>query len=160
MQKLDTLRFALAAGIYGAGCVALATIFSLLGVPGFKPFTDLLVQLYGFYGYSVSRGGRRKGTLTHRCFAQVKEAILRLVELHGREVTDERAVNLTIWPNPDGKYLIKGGGPKVWKKFRLRKDHRRLQGFIHGKWCGTMENIGPAARARRRGSNDAEAIAE
>jgi len=57
MQKLDTLRFALAGGIYGAGCVALATICSLLGVPGFRPFTDLLSQFYGFYGYSVSSTG-------------------------------------------------------------------------------------------------------
>ena len=43
MQRLDTLKFALAGGIYGAGCVALATICTLLGIPGFKPFTDLLV---------------------------------------------------------------------------------------------------------------------
>ena len=48
--------------------------------------------------------------------------------------------------NPDGKYLIKGGGPKVWKQFHLRKEHRRLQGVIHGKRCGTTHNIGPAAR--------------
>jgi hypothetical protein len=54
MQRLDTLRFALAGGIYGAGCVALATVAALLGVPGFRPFTDLLAQFYGFYGYSVS----------------------------------------------------------------------------------------------------------
>jgi len=54
MQRLDALRFALAGAIYGAGCVALATIFALVGVPGFKPFTDLLTQFYGFYGYSVS----------------------------------------------------------------------------------------------------------
>jgi hypothetical protein len=57
MQTLDTLRFALAGGIYGAACVALATIGALLGVPGLKPFTDLLVQFYGFYGYSVSGVG-------------------------------------------------------------------------------------------------------
>jgi hypothetical protein len=57
MQRLDTLRFALAGGIYGAGCVALTTICSLLGVPGFRPFTDLLAQFYGFYGYSVSSIG-------------------------------------------------------------------------------------------------------
>ncbi len=54
MQKLDALRFALAGGIYGAGLVALTTICTLLGIPGFKPFTDLLAQFYGFYGYSVS----------------------------------------------------------------------------------------------------------
>jgi hypothetical protein len=57
MQRLDTLRFALAGGIYGSGLVALTTICTLLGIPGFKPFTDLLVQFYGFYGYSVSTVG-------------------------------------------------------------------------------------------------------
>ena len=57
MQKLDILRFALAGGIYGAGFVALATLCTLLGVPGFRPFTDLLVQFYGFYGYSASSSG-------------------------------------------------------------------------------------------------------
>ena len=82
--------------------------------------------------------------------AEVKDAILRLVELHGRGITHESAVKLTLWSNPDGKYLIKGGGPKVWRKFRLRKEHRRLQGIIHGKRCGTTENIGPAARQRLR----------
>jgi pilus assembly protein TadC len=54
MQRLDTLKFALAGAIYGGACVALATIAALLGVPGFKPFTDLLTRFYGFYGYSVS----------------------------------------------------------------------------------------------------------
>lgn len=57
IQRLDTLKFALAGAIYGAGCVALATISSLLGVPGFRPFTDLLVQFYGSYGYSASTLG-------------------------------------------------------------------------------------------------------
>ena len=57
MQRLDTLKFALAGGIYDAVCVALATVCALLGIPGFKPFTDLLVQFYGFYGYSLSTMG-------------------------------------------------------------------------------------------------------
>jgi hypothetical protein len=57
MQKLNTLRFALAGGIYGAGVVAVTTICTLLGISGFKPFTDLLAQFYGFYGYSVSVSG-------------------------------------------------------------------------------------------------------
>ena len=74
--------------------------------------------------------------------AQVKEAMLRLVELHGRGITHDLVVKLTLWPNPDGKYLIKGGGPKVWKRFALRKEHRRLQGLISGKRCGTTQNIG------------------
>jgi hypothetical protein len=51
-------------------------------------------------------------------------------------------------PYPDGKYLIKGGGPKVWKQFRLRKEHRRSRGIIHGKRCGTTQNIGRVARRR------------
>ena len=34
MQRLDTLSFALAGAIYGAACVALATIAALMGVPG------------------------------------------------------------------------------------------------------------------------------
>jgi hypothetical protein len=54
MPRLDALKFALAGAIYGASCVAIATICALLGVPGFKPFADLLAQFYGFYGYSVS----------------------------------------------------------------------------------------------------------
>ena len=63
MQRLDALRFALAGGIYGAACVALVTICALLDVPGFKPFADLLVQFYGFYGYSVSAIGIVIGAL-------------------------------------------------------------------------------------------------
>jgi len=35
-----------------------------------------------------------------------------------------------------------------WKRFRLRKEHRRLQGIIQGKRCGVTENIGAAARTR------------
>jgi hypothetical protein len=54
MQKLDTLSFAFAGAIYGAAVVASATIAALVGVPGFRPFADLLAQFYGFYGYSVS----------------------------------------------------------------------------------------------------------
>jgi hypothetical protein len=57
MQRLDTLRFALAGAIYGGTCIALVTISALLGIPGFRPFTDLLAQFYGFYGYSVSALG-------------------------------------------------------------------------------------------------------
>jgi hypothetical protein len=79
---------------------------------------------------------------------QVEDAISRLVTRHGRDITHERAVDLTIWRDPDGKYLIKGGGPKVWKRFRVRKKDRRLLGIIHGKRCGVTENIGAAARKR------------
>ena len=40
----------------------------------------------------------------------------------------------------------------MWKKFRVRKDHRRLQGVIHGKRCGVTKTIGAAARKRWRES--------
>jgi hypothetical protein len=79
---------------------------------------------------------------------KVEAAIFRLIMRHGDGYWAEEAIKLVIWPNPDGKYLVKGGGPKVWKQFGLRKEHRRLQGIIHGKRCGTTENIGRAARHR------------
>jgi len=46
----------------------------------------------------------------------------------------------------DGLYLLKGGGPEVWKRFRIKKKFREAQGIIHGKRSGTTENIGKAAR--------------
>jgi hypothetical protein len=79
---------------------------------------------------------------------QVEAAITRLVRLHGGAISHEKAIDLRVHENPDGKYLIKGGGPKVWKQFNLRKEHRRLQGIIHGKRCGTTVNLGRAARIR------------
>ena len=79
---------------------------------------------------------------------QVEAAIYRLIKRHGRDYWAEEVIKLVIWPNPDGKYLIKGGGPKVWKLFQLRKEHCSLQGIIHGKRCGTTQNIGPVARRR------------
>jgi hypothetical protein len=68
---------------------------------------------------------------------------------HGRDDWADQVIKLVIHdkrPYPHGKYLIKGGGPRVWKLDRLRKKHRCSQGVIHGKRCGTTENIGPAAR--------------
>lgn len=84
---------------------------------------------------------------------EVEEAICRLVDRHGGGISDDGAIKLVLWPNPDGKYLIKGGGPKVWKRFRLRREHRRLQGTIHGKRCGTTENIGARARYTWEGAS-------
>lgn len=54
MQRLDALSFALAGAIYGTAFMALATIAALVGIPGFRPFADFVVQFYGSYGYSVS----------------------------------------------------------------------------------------------------------
>jgi hypothetical protein len=78
---------------------------------------------------------------------QVEAAIYRLIKRHGKGHWAEEVIDLRIHDNPDGKYLIKGGGPKIWKKFRLRKEHRRLQGIIHGKRCGITQNISLAARS-------------
>jgi hypothetical protein len=59
-----------------------------------------------------------------------------------------------VHADPDGKYLIKGGGPAVWDRFRIRKEQRRSQGIIYGKRCGTTENIGPTARRRWKRDED------
>ena len=83
---------------------------------------------------------------TGKKLLEVGDAISRLVERHGRGILHEKAIDLRVHDNPDGKYLIKGGGRKIWKRFQLRKEHRRLQGTIHGKRCGVTQNIGPAAR--------------
>ena len=90
---------------------------------------------------------------------QVEAAIYRLVKGHGRDYWAEEVIKLVIWPNPDGKYLIKGGGPKVWKKFSLRNEHRRLQGIIQGKRCGTTQNIGPVARRRALATDGQRGVA-
>ena len=58
---------------------------------------------------------------------QVEAAIYRLIKRHGRGYWAEEVIDLRLHDNPDGKYLIKGGGRKIWKLFRLRKEHRRLK---------------------------------
>jgi len=93
---------------------------------------------------------------TGKRLLQVEAAIYRLIKKHGRRDGNkhdlgywaDEVIKLVLHDNPDGKYLIKGGGREVWKHFRLKKEHRRLQGLIHGKRCGVTENIGPAARRR------------
>jgi hypothetical protein len=92
----------------------------------------------------------------------VEAAIYRLINRHGRHNGQEQGdgywadnvAKLVIYHNPDGKYLIKGGGPDVWEGFRVRKEDRSSQGLIHGKRCGTTENIGPSARSRRKSAQD------
>jgi hypothetical protein len=85
---------------------------------------------------------------------QVESAIFRLIKRPGDGYWAEQVMKLVIWPNPDGKYLIKGGGPKVWKLFRLRKEHRRSQGIIQGKRCGVTQNLNTAARSRFLSGNN------
>jgi hypothetical protein len=90
---------------------------------------------------------------------EVEGAIYRLIDRHGRRDGDRRGhgywadevIKVVIYDNPDGKYLIKGGGPDVWKRFGIRKEQRCSQGIIHGKRCGSTENIGPSVRSPREG---------
>ncbi len=53
-DKLNVTKFAFAGGIWLGFYYALITICSLLSIPGFRPFAELLDQFYGPYGYSVS----------------------------------------------------------------------------------------------------------
>ena len=79
---------------------------------------------------------------------QVIGALDRLIDLHGNGNYADYTLELTFPPNPNGVYLIKGGGPDVWQRFGVPRLWRKPQGMIFGKRCGTTENIGPSARAR------------
>jgi hypothetical protein len=81
----------------------------------------------------------------------VRQDVEELVALVAKQILDDRTIELTFPANPDGKYLLKGGTPAVWEKFRLpHKWRSRLgEGLIEGKRCGITQNIGPAARQRR-----------
>ena len=59
---------------------------------------------------------------------------------------DVRSWKISVHPHPDGLYLLKGGDREVWGRFKLKKEWRKSQGIIHGKRCGSTENIGRAAR--------------
>jgi hypothetical protein len=80
--------------------------------------------------------------------AEMEAHLERLVGRHGDGIWSEYAVKLKIWRDPDGLYLLKGGGPEVWKQFRIKKKFRERQGVIHGKRCGVSQNLGQAARQR------------
>ena len=43
--------------------------------------------------------------------------------------------------SPSGPIPMASGGPKIWMKFCLRKEHRRLQGIIYGKRCGIPKTL-------------------
>jgi hypothetical protein len=81
-------------------------------------------------------------------FLQTEAVLFRLIGRHGGGILGEFAVKLTIHPDPDGLYLIKGGDKGVWDHFKIPKEWRKSQGVIHGKRCGTTENIGFACRTR------------
>ena len=54
----------------------------------------------------------RSSTALARSSTEIKAALERLVDRHGDGILGEFAVKLKIWPDPDGLYLIKGGGPE------------------------------------------------
>ena len=71
------------------------------------------------------------------------------MDRHGGGIWSEHALKLKVWRDPDGLYLLKGGGARVWKRFpQIRKEWRTSQGVIHGKRCGVTQNLGPTARLR------------
>ena len=55
-------------------------------------------------------------------------------------------LKLTFPANPNGIYLLKGGGPDVWRKYAVPTVWRETQGLIVGKRCGVTENLGPKVR--------------
>ncbi len=56
-MKVDTWRFTVTGGIYGGAVVVLATIASIFRIPGYPPFTKILADFYGPYGYSATWRG-------------------------------------------------------------------------------------------------------
>jgi hypothetical protein len=87
--------------------------------------------------------------LGRRKHLQVERALERLINRHGRGNYADYTLKITVPRNPNGLYLLKGGGSDVWNAFRIPRSWRKRQGLIVGKRCGTTQNIGPAARERR-----------
>jgi hypothetical protein len=98
---------------------------------------------------------------------QAEAALHRIVDQYAGRL-DHYAVKVTLptyrgLPGPynghsyDGLYLLKGGGPKVWRLFpRIRKEWHKPQGLIFGKRCGTTQNLGPAPRRQHPAAHDYE----
>jgi len=57
MNGFPILRFAVAAGLFLSLHAAIVTISAMAGIPGMRPFAELLAQFYGPYGYSISGMG-------------------------------------------------------------------------------------------------------
>jgi hypothetical protein len=62
-QKLHALKFALAAGIYGAIIGVLITVCAILEVPGLTEFAKHIETFYQPWGYSISWLGTIVGGL-------------------------------------------------------------------------------------------------
>jgi len=92
--------------------------------------------------------------LRGRKHTQVLMALERLIDRHGDGNYADYTIKLTFPRNPNGLYLVKGRRPEVWRRFGVPQLWRKPQGLIFGKRCGTTEDIGPAARKRRRQQQD------
>ena len=79
---------------------------------------------------------------------QVENALERLIDRHGGGNYADYTLKVTFHDNPDGVYLIKGGGPDVWRRFSVPSRWRKPQGLVHGKRCGTTENIALTSRRK------------
>lgn len=53
-NKINTLKLALAGGIWLGICGLLITIFAVINVPGFESSAELMNRFYEPYGYSIS----------------------------------------------------------------------------------------------------------
>jgi len=79
---------------------------------------------------------------------QVVRAIERLVKRHGEGIWGDRTVDLKLHTNGDVRYLLKGGTPEVWSRYKVKQLWRRRQGVIFGKRLGSTQNLGPKERER------------
>lgn len=63
MNNFPVLRFAVAVGIFLSVHAVIVTVGALVGIPGMKPFAEILTQFYGPYGYSISVIGIISGAI-------------------------------------------------------------------------------------------------
>jgi hypothetical protein len=74
---------------------------------------------------------------------QLEAAIYRLIKRHGRDYWAEQVAKIVIHPNPDGKYLIKGGGPKVWKNLISAESIAGCKGLSTASGVALHRILGP-----------------
>lgn len=63
MKTFSVLKFAVAAGIFISLHAVIVTVCAMAGIPGMRPFAELLTQFYGPYGYSISVTGVMVGAI-------------------------------------------------------------------------------------------------
>ena len=79
MNTFPVLRFAVAAGLFLSLHAVIVTVSAMAGVPGMRPFAELLTNFYGPYGYSISAGGAVAGALLGFCEGFVQFGIFGLI---------------------------------------------------------------------------------